>query len=139
MADEAAQIVVAVRAASRPESTSGYQVSARARKGKQNVPNTTVLQVEHEGKKTHNLLDCLQGGLSFLKDSNACARDLWGRRLQCGSCMDATFQRHSLLALVVFWILTIVKARRRVPPNRASFPFVWPLFLSLMQDRAQWS
>ena|GEM_PF-1799314 len=68
MADEAAQIVVAVRAGSRPESASGYQVSARARKGKQNVPNTTVLQVEHEGKKTHNLLETVcKAGCRFLR------------------------------------------------------------------------
>ena len=124
MADEAAQIVVAVRAGSRPESTSGYQVSARARKGKQNVPNTSVLQVEHEGKKTHNLLetDCKAAshflrtaiygeGTYGVEDYNAVR--VWTQR----------FSEHSLHALVILWILAIEKARRRILLNRANFSF----------------
>jgi hypothetical protein len=58
LADEAVEMAAAVWAVrNRPEPTSGYQVLQRARKRKQNVPNTTVLQLEQEGKKPHNLLE----------------------------------------------------------------------------------
>jgi hypothetical protein len=67
LADEAVDMVAAVSAIrNQPEPTSGYQVIRRARKGKQNAAptkteakcaNTTVLQVEQEGKKRHNLLE----------------------------------------------------------------------------------
>jgi len=44
---------------------------------------------------------------------------------------------HSLHALVILWILTTEKARRRIPLNRANFSF--GRCFSLMQDSAQWS
>jgi hypothetical protein len=126
--DETVEMAAAVWAIRNRPEPSGHQVLQPLRKRKQkvrrtrrqtrNVPNTLIMQVEQEGKKLHNLLetDCKAASLFLRKamseNGTVGVEDynkvrVWGKH----------FSEHSPYALVILWIWTTEKARRRVRVN----------------------
>lgn len=126
--DEAVEIAAAVWALRNRPEPSGYQVLQpprkrkrnvpHQRKRKRNVPNDTVMLVEQEGKKLHNLLetDCKEASL-FLRSAMNQKGTLGVEDYNKVRVWVKHFSEHSVYALVILWIWTIEKARRRIPLN----------------------
>ncbi len=113
---EAAEMAAAVWALrNRYEATSGVSAQNKRR----NVPNETVMWVKQKGTTFHNLLETDCKEISLLLRSYL---DKHGVKI-IGSHDEVAwrlrdFSRGDVCPLIVRWILTIQKARRRIPVNK---------------------